>query len=430
MSESSSNRGSAATLPGPPRVPHVVIVGAGFGGLAAARALSKAPVEVTVLDRENYHLFQPLLYQVATAALSPGHIAAPIRSLLRRKQNVRVRWGEAKAVDLARREVQLAHGDALSYDYLVLAAGARHAYFGHPEWEAHAPGLKSLEDALDIRRRILSAFERAEEERDAQQRNALLTFVVVGAGPTGVELAGAIAEIARHTVAKDFRSIDPRTARVLLIEAGPRVLSAFSPGLSERAQRSLVRAGVEVKTGGAVQDITAEGVRLAEDWIPCRTVLWAAGVQAAPLGASLGVPLDNAGRIKVEPDLSISGHPEAFVIGDLASFAHQTGKPLPGLAPVAMQMGQYVGRVLRQRLAQRPAQPFRYVDRGTMATIGRAAGIAQMGGLQLTGLVGWLAWLFVHLLLLIDFRSRLLVLFEWAWLYFTFKRGARLITRR
>jgi NADH dehydrogenase len=405
----------------------VIIVGGGFGGLYAAKALARQSVEVVLIDRHNYHLFQPLLYQVATAALSPGDIASPIRSILRRHRSVQVRLDEVKSIDLARREVRLESGP-FGYDYLILATGVRHSYFGHDEWEPLAPGLKSLDDALEMRRRILLAFEAAEKESDPAKRSALLSFVVVGGGPTGVELAGAIAEIARHTVARDFRVIDPTQARVLLLEAGPRILSAFAEALSARAQRSLERLGVTVRTGAAVTRLDTEGVWLKDELLPTGTALWAAGVAASPLAKSLGVALDRAGRVVVEPDLSVPGHPEAFVIGDLASFSHQTGKPLPGLAPVAIQMGKAVARSIANRGAGRPTEPFRYWDRGTMATIGRASGIAEVGKLKLWGFAGWMAWLFIHLLFLIGFRNRLLVMLEWTWLYLTFRRGARLIT--
>ncbi len=407
--------------------PHVVIIGGGFGGLNAAKALAKRPVRVTVVDRQNYHLFQPLLYQVATAALSPGDIASPIRHILRRYPNVRVRLGEVRAVDLRRKVVLLTDGE-LSYDHVIVAAGARHSYFGHPDWEPLAPGLKSLDDALEMRRRILTAFEAAENEPDPAAREPYLTFVIVGGGPTGVELAGAIAEIARYTVAKDFRVIDTRSARVLLLEGGPRILPSFAPDLSERARRSLERLGVEVRTQAVVTNVTLEGVYVGDEFIPARTTLWAAGVQASPLAKSLGVPLDKAGRVIVEPDLTVPGFPDAYVIGDLAACAGPDGKVLPGLAPVAIQQGKHAAENIWRSIRGQVRVPFRYRDKGTMATIGRAAGIAQTKRLKLGGLVGWLAWLFVHLLYLIGFRNKVAVLLQWIWSYVTYKRGARLIT--
>ena len=408
-------------------IPHVVIVGGGFGGLNAARALSRRPVRVTLLDRRNYHLFQPLLYQVASAALSPADIATPLRSILRKAANVSVLLAEAETIDLANRRLVLDQGE-LGYDALILAAGAGHSYFGHDDWELLAPGLKTLEDALEIRRRVLLAFEAAERESDGAERRALLTFVIVGAGPTGVELAGALAEIARETIARDFRAIDPRQARVILLEGGPRILPSFPEALSKRAQMALSRLGVEVRTGSMVTRITPDAVWLGGEQIRSRAVLWAAGVAAAPLARSLGVPLDHAGRVLVEPDLSIPGHPEAFVIGDLAAFIHQTGQPLPGLAPVAIQQGRAVADNVWRRLRGEPTRPFHYFDKGSMAAIGRAKAVAVMGRLRLWGFPAWLAWVFVHILYLIGFRNRFLVVFEWAWAYFTYQRGARLIT--
>jgi NADH dehydrogenase len=408
-------------------VPRVAIVGGGFGGLYAARALRRAPVEVTLIDRRNHHLFQPLLYQVATAALSPADIAYPIRAILRRQANARVLLVEVTAVDAPRREIVLTDG-RLGYDFLVLAAGARHAYFGHDDWEAHAPGLKSLEDALEIRRRILLAFEQAERESTEARRRALLTFVIVGGGPTGVELAGAIGEIARQVLVSDFRAIDPREARVVLIEAGARTLPAFAAPLSGRAEAALRRLGVEVRTGTAVTAIEPGCVRLGTDRIDAATVLWAAGVTASPLGRSLGVPLDRAGRVLVEPDLSVPDHPEIFVIGDLAVFVHQTGTPLPGVAPVAIQQARHVARTIVAAGNGKPREPFRYRDRGNLATIGRAAAVAEIGRVRIAGVFAWLAWLFVHIFFLIGFRNRVIVVFEWAWAYVTSQRGARLIT--
>jgi len=411
----------------PKGAPHVVIVGGGFGGLYAARALARAPVRVTLIDRRNHHLFQPLLYQVATAALSPGDIASPIRGILGRQKNISVLLAEATAIDTAGRRVVLADGE-IPYDHLIVATGATHSYFGHDEWAEFAPGLKSIEDALWIRRRILLAFERAEREQDPVAESALLTLVIVGGGPTGVELAGAIAEISRHALARDFRTIDPTKARVLLLEASDRILGTFPPKLSARAERDLQAIGVEVRTGARVTAITADAVHLDEETIPSRTVLWAAGVAASPLAASLGVPLDRAGRVIVEPDLSIPGHPEVFVIGDLSVFLHQTGKPLPGVAPVAIQQGRSAAGTIRRSIARQSRRPFRYFDKGSMATIGRAAGICWRGTLQFGGFLGWLAWLFIHIFFLIGFRNRIVVMFEWAWAYVTYQRGARLIT--
>jgi NADH dehydrogenase len=410
-----------------PGIPHVVIVGGGFGGLNAARALSRRPVRVTLLDRRNYHLFQPLLYQVASAALSPADIATPLRSILRKASNVSVLLAEAQKVDLNGRRLTLDQGE-LGYDALILAAGAGHSYFGHDDWELLAPGLKTLEDALEIRRRVLLAFEAAEREPDGAERRALLTFVIVGGGPTGVELAGALAEIARETIAHDFRAIDPRQARIILLEGGPRVLPSFPETLSMRAEMALGQLGVETRTSSAVTRITPDAVWVGGEQIRSRAVLWAAGVAAAPLARSLGAPLDRAGRVLVEPDLSIPGHPEAFVIGDLAAFLHQTGQPLPGLAPVAIQQGRAVADNVWRRLQGEPTRPFHYVDKGTMAAIGRAKAVAVMGRLRLWGFPAWLAWLLVHIMFLIGFRNRFVVLFEWAWAYFTYQRGARLIT--
>ncbi|MBE2248877.1 MAG: NAD(P)/FAD-dependent oxidoreductase [Myxococcus sp.] len=406
---------------------HVVVVGGGFGGLEAARALGPFSVQVTLVDRQNYHLFQPLLYQVATAGLSPGDIASPIRNLVAEHSNVEVRMGDVQRVDLANKRVHLADGE-LQYDSLVLAAGVRHSYFGKPEWEGDAPGLKTLDDALELRRRVLMAFENAEREDDPQRRAAWLTFVVVGAGPTGVELAGAISELARFTVANDFRRFDPRTAKIVLVEAGPRVLSAFDTGLSGKARASLERLQVDVRLMTRVLDVTSEGVKLPDGFLPARTVMWAAGVEAPPLAKTLGVELDRAGRIKVQPDLSVPGHPEVYVIGDLASFPLPDGSTLPGLAPVALQQGRHVAEVIEARRAGRPTAPFEYVDKGIMATVGRASGIAQAGALRLSGMLGWLAWLFIHIVFLIGFRNRLVVMFQWAWAWFTYGRGARLIT--
>jgi NADH dehydrogenase len=408
-------------------VPHVVIVGAGFGGLTAARELRGAPVRVTVVDRRNHHLFQPLLYQVATAALSPGDIAYPIRSILRRQSNADVLLADAVSVDTARREVVLSDG-LLGYDFLILATGARHAYFGHDEWEKRAPGLKSLEDALDIRRRILLAFEKAEREQDAEKRKALLTFVLVGGGPTGAELAGAIGEISRQVLSSDFRAIDPREARILLLEAGPRILSAFPPELSAKAATALEGLGVEIRTGAAVTAIGDGFVEAGGNRIRAETVLWTAGVAASPLGGSLGVALDKAGRVPVQPDLTIPGHPEVFVIGDLAALKDETGGILPGVAQVAIQQGRHAARNIQAALRGGKPRAFRYRDPGNLAVLGRAAAIADLPGIRLSGFPAWLVWCFVHILYLIGFRNRFIVMFEWAWAYLTWQHGARLIT--
>jgi NADH dehydrogenase len=408
-------------------IPHVVIVGGGFAGLEAARRLGRRPARVTLLDRRNHHLFQPLLYQVATASLSPADIATPLRSILRRHRNVSVILAEAGAVDLAGQRVVLDRGE-IAYDALVVAAGASHSYFGHDDWELLAPGLKTLEDALEIRRRVLLAFEAAERATDGAERHALLTFVIIGGGPTGVELAGALAEISRQTIARDFRVIDPTQARIVLLEGGPRILPTFPEALSHSAAAALRRIGVEVRTNALVTRVTPDAVWVGGEQVRCRAVLWAAGVAASPLARSLGVPLDRAGRVLVEADLSIPGHPEAFVVGDLAAFLHQDGGPLPGIAPVAMQQGRAVAENVWRRLNGQPTVPFRYRDKGYMATIGRAAAVAVIGRLHLSGRIAWLAWVLVHIAFLIGFRNRFIVLFEWAWAYVTFQRGARLIT--
>jgi NADH dehydrogenase len=408
--------------------PRVVIIGAGFGGLNAARALKKAPVRLIVIDRQNHHLFQPLLYQVATAALNPSDIASPIRRILRNQQNTEVLLAEATAIDLARKRVVLAVGE-VPYDHLIVATGVTHSYFGHNDWEPFAPGLKSIEDALEIRRRVLYAFEAAEREADPARRRAWLTFVIVGAGPTGVELAGALSEIARHTLARDFRHINPAEAQVILLEGTARVLPVYTEDLSEAARRQLVHLGVEVHTGKMVTAIDPEGVNLGPDRIEARTVLWAAGVAASPLARSLGVPLDRAGRVQVEPDLSLPGHPEVVVIGDLASLT-QDGRPIPGVAPAAIQQGNHAARNIVRSLRGQPRQPFRYLDKGSLATIGRAAAVADLNLIKLSGWIAWLAWLFIHIFFLIGFRNRFIVLFQWAWSYVTYDRGARLITGR
>jgi NADH dehydrogenase len=405
----------------------VVIVGGGFGGLYAARALRDVPVQVTLLDRRNHHLFQPLLYQVATAALSPGDIASPIRWILRRQKNVEVLLADVVRVDAARRVLTLADGE-ISYDYLILATGATHAYFGHDEWRGVAPGLKTLEDALEIRRRVLLAYERAEREADPRSRAALLTFVVIGGGPTGVELAGALAEISRQSLARDFRHFNPGSARIILVEGGPSLLAAFPESLRRSAQRDLERLGVEVRTGTLVTGVRDGSVEMGQDAIQAATILWAAGVAASPIGATIGVPTDRAGRVRVQPDLTVPGHPEIFVIGDLASLNGPDGKPLPGVAQVAIQMGRHAARNIARATEHQPFRPFVYKDLGNMATIGRASAIADFGRVRLRGWFAWLAWLFVHIMNLIGFRNRIVVLVQWAWAYFSYQRAIRLIT--
>jgi NADH dehydrogenase len=411
-----------------PALPHVVILGGGFGGLAAARGLAGVPVRVTLVDRRNHHLFQPLLYQVATAGLSAPSIAAPLRQMLRRQANVTVLLDEARDVDLVARRVRFA-GETRDYDYLVVATGATHAYFGHDEWARWAPGLKTLDDAFAIRRRVLLAFERAEREDDPAQRQPWLNFVVVGGGPTGVELAGTLAEIARHTLPREFRRSDPRRARVLLVEAGPRLLAAFDPTLSAKAQRQLERLGVEVRTGTAVTSIDGGGVCLGDTRLDARTVLWAAGVAASPLGRQLDAPVDRAGRVRVAADLSLPAHPEVFVVGDLACVERSDGTLVPGVAPAAKQMGRHVAGRNRARLdADSTPAPFHYKDQGALATIGRMAAVAQFGRLRLSGPPAWWVWLVAHIYFLIGFRNRLVVLLDWAWAYWTYERHARIVT--
>jgi NADH dehydrogenase len=407
--------------------PHVVIVGGGFGGLKAAEFLARLPVKITLVDRKNHHTFQPLLYQVATAGLSPAEIAAPIREILAKQENVEVLLGEVVGFDLQQRKVQL-HGFDLNYDYLIVAAGAMHAYFGHDEWEPLAPGLKTIEDALEIRRRILLAYELAERDAALTGTQRPLNFVVVGAGPTGVELAGTLAEIARKSLAEDFRNIDPARARILLVEAGTSILSSYPEDLRRSAVRQLEHLGVEVRTNSPVSDVRMGQVRIGDEIIPAEVVLWAAGVSASPLGRALGVPVDRAGRVFVEPDLSIPGYREVFVIGDLASLKNEQGRPLPGVAPVAMQQGAFVARQVAADLAGNSRTRFHYVDKGSLATIGRAAAIAQFGKVHISGFLAWLAWLFIHILFLIGFRNRFVVMFQWAWSYLTYERAARLIT--
>lgn len=407
--------------------PRVVIVGAGFGGLYCARVLGKVPVRLTVVDRRNYHLFQPLLYQVATASLSPGDIASPIRSILRRQRNTEVWMGEVTDIDVAGRTLLLGDGTTLPYDYLVLASGATHAYFGHPEWGETAPALKTLEDATEIRRRFLLSFEAAEREDDGAARGRLLTSVIVGAGPTGVELAGAMAEISRQVMPREFRAIDTRAARILLLEGGPRVLPAYPPALSVKAQRQLEALGVEVRVNAMVTGIQDGTVQVGDEAIEAGNVFWAAGVAASPLGEKLGAPLDRAGRVRVAPDCSIPDHPEVFVIGDLA-YLEEKGQPLPGVAQVAMQMGRHVAHCIGGDLKGADRRRFHYLDKGSLATIGRAAAVAQIGRLEISGFLAWLVWVFVHILYLIGFRNRVLVMTQWAWAYLTYQRGIRLIT--
>jgi len=408
--------------------PHVVIIGAGFGGLEAAKKLACKDVRVTVIDRTNYHLFQPLLYQVATAALSPADIAAPIRAILSKCRNVEVILAEVESVDVDAKKVKTVDLQ-IDYDYLILATGARHSYFGHGEWEKLAPGLKSLEDAVELRRRILMAFEYAEKINDEKARSAAMNFVIIGGGPTGVELAGAIAEISRHTLARDFRHINPSEARVILIEGDSRLLAAYPPDLSESARKQLTDLGVEVRTNTRATNLTEAGVQIGDEFIPCRVKIWAAGNNASFVGKTLGVPADRAGRVIVNEDLTVPGHPEVQVIGDLANFTHQTGEPLPGISPVAMQQGRHAARNVLAMIKGRKAKRFRYWDKGTMATIGRNKAVADLRFLHLSGRLAWLAWLFVHILFLVGFRNRLLVFIQWAWAYFTFDKGARLITR-
>ncbi len=411
-------------------LPHLLVIGGGFAGLWTTRALAKAPLRITLLDRSNHHLFQPLLYQVATAGLSAPDIAAPLRHILRRQRNVEVRLGDAASIDPAGRQATLADGTVLDFDYLLLASGATHAYFGNDEWAAHAPGLKSLDDALHLRRQLLLAFERAEACDDPAERAAWLSFAIVGGGPTGVELAGTLAEIARHTLKDEFRRIDPSSARVRLVEAGPRVLASFPEELSARARRQLEKLGVEVSTGVPVTAIDAGGYRLGEEYVRARTVVWAAGVAASPLARSLGVPLDRAGRVPVEADLGVPGHPHVFVAGDLAAVKRGDGSPVPGVAPAAKQMGRHVAASIRARLRGESARPFRYRDFGNLATIGRMAAVVDLHGFKLSGLLAWWFWLAAHVFFLIGFRNRLVVLLNWAWAYWSYQRAARIILGR
>jgi NADH dehydrogenase len=408
--------------------PHVVIIGGGFAGLDAVRAFKNTDVQVTVIDRHNHHVFQPLLYQVATAGLSPGDIASPIRWLVRKLDNVRVLLAEVTAIDLARQMVTLENGESVAFDYLIVAPGVTHSYFGHEDWAQHAPGLKTLDDALALRRRMLIAFEEAERAQDPTAKRRLLTFVLIGGGPTGVELAGALAEIARHTLRHEFRTIDPESARIVLIEAGPTILPAFPETLRDSARRALRKLGVEVWENARVTAVEKDAVMVGADRVVAHTILWAAGVAASPLAKSLGLPLDRIGRVQVESDLSVPGHPAVFVVGDLAAFVHQTGQPLPGVAQVAKQEGKHAARNVLRLLAGEPTTPFRYRDPGNMATIGRAVAIADFGWVRVSGFIGWLMWLFVHIMFLVGFRNRLSVLLQWAASYLTYQRSVRLIT--
>jgi NADH dehydrogenase len=414
----------------------VVILGGGFGGLSAAQHLKGAPVQVTLVDRYNYHLFQPLLYQVATGSLSPANIASPLRNILKRQENAEVLFAEATRIDAANRRVIFSDG-AIEYDTLILATGSSHQYFGHDEWEKFAPGLKTIDDATHMRRRILLAFEAAERETDPGKLREWMTFVIVGGGPTGAELAGALGEIANDTLRHDFRKIDPSQARIILVEGAERVLPTYPPKLSEAARKMLQRLTVTVRTGAVVTGVREHSVTIREgdrtEDIPVRTVLWAAGVLASPLGRLLaketGAPVDKAGRIVVDPDLTVPGHPEIFVIGDLANYSHQTGKPLPGVAQPAIQQGQYVAKLIKKRVrGDATAKPFHYFDKGNLATIGRGAAVADLNWLQLSGLPAWLIWVFVHLLYIVQFQNRLLIFLQWGWLYLTYDRSARLIT--
>ena len=410
--------------------PHVVVIGGGFAGLSACRVLRNTNCRVTLLDRRNHHVFQPLLYQVATATLSPGDIAAPIRWILRHARNVRVLLAEATRIDVTAHQVHLSDGEPIAYDYLIVGSGASHTYFGHADWAAHAQGLKSLEDALEVRTRLLLAFERAERETDPVRQRELLTFVLVGGGPTGVELAGTLAEIARQTLRDEFRSIDTSAARIVLVEAGPTILATFPETLRDAARRALNRLRVDVREGAMVTGIDAHGVWIGGERVEAGTVLWAAGVAASPLVETLGAPLDRVGRVLVGPDLSIPGHPEVFVVGDAAAFVHQTGEPLPGVAQVAMQGAMQAARNILSLQAGRPSAPFVYRDLGNMAIIGRGSAIADLGRLHVSGLIAWLMWLFLHIFKLIGFRNRISVMLQWALAYVTFQRSVRLITRR
>jgi NADH:ubiquinone reductase (H+-translocating) len=407
--------------------PKIVIVGAGFGGLRAARHLAHLPVKITLIDRKNHHLFQPLLYQVATAGISPGEIAAPIRWILRGDRNIEVLLGEVQGFDVERRAVKLRDIE-IPYDYLIVAAGASHAYFGHEDWEPLAPGLKTIEDAIEIRRRVLLAFELAERQAAAGEGQMQLNFVIVGAGPTGVELAGTLAEISRRALAHEFRTIDPASTKIILLEGGPRVLPSYPDDLSRSAEEQLRHLGVEVHTSAMVTKVEPAAVWMGQTRLPSIVTLWAAGVAASPLGKKLGAPVDRAGRVLVNPDLSIPAHPEVFAIGDLAALKDKSGKLLPGVAPVAMQEGVAVAENIARELQGEPRKDFHYLDKGSLATIGRAAAVAQFGKIHISGFLAWLSWLFIHIFFLIGFRNRMIVLIQWAFSYFTYERGARLIT--
>jgi NADH dehydrogenase len=409
------------------KTPHVVIIGGGFGGIAAARALANAPVRVTVIDRRNHHLFQPLLYQVAMAGLSPAEIAYPIRSMLSKQKNTTVLLDEVRSVDVAARRLQLIDS-SVSYDYLILATGAMNSYFGHDEWMEYAIGLKDLDDAVEIRRRVLVAFEAAERETDPEKRKRFLTFLLIGGGPTGVELAGSLAELSHSVLARDFRNINPSSAEIILLDGGKRILNAYAEDMAEKARAQLERLGVRVRSQTRVTNITAEGVHLGSEFIPSATVIWCGGVKATPLTQTLGVELDKAGRVVVDPHLAVPGHPEIFAVGDVCVFLHQDGQPLPGLAPVAMQQGKAAAESIVCDLSGNDRATFRYRHRGSLATIGRRAAIADFGRVRLSGFSAWLTWLFVHIFFLIGFRNRLIVMFDWFWSYVTFQRGARLIT--
>ena len=407
--------------------PRVVVVGAGFGGLEATRKLAKLPVQVTLIDRRNHHTFQPLLYQVATAGISPAEIAAPIRWVMRGRENVEVLMDEVVDFDLSRKIVKLPDFE-VPYDYLLVAAGAQHSYFGHDEWEPLAPGLKTVEDALEIRRRVLLAFELAERHAAAGEPQAMLNFVIVGGGPTGVELAGTLAEIAHQVLKNEFHSIDPKHTQILLLEGGPRILPTYTPDLSKSAVRQLEKLTVKVRESAMVTKITPGAVWIGEERLPATVILWAAGVAASSLGRKLGAPVDRAGRVMVNPDLTIPEHPEVFVVGDLATLKDEHGRPLPGVAPVALQEGRYVAKMIARDLKNSPRENFHYLDKGSLATIGRAAAVAEIRDVHISGYFAWLAWLFIHIFFLIGFRNRIIVLLQWAWSYVTYERGARLIT--
>ncbi len=407
--------------------PHVVVIGAGFGGLYAVKNLARAPVRITIIDRSNHHLFQPLLYQVATAAVSPGDIAQPIRHIFRNFQNIHVLMASAETIDLENRRVQLSDG-FVTYDYLIVATGATHAYFGHDEWKHVAPGLKSLEDAIDMRRMFLMAFEQAEKESDPKRREALMRFVIVGAGPTGVELAGTMADVSRLALSKEFRNINPGEAKVILLEGGARVLPAYPPELSASAKKQLEKRGVEVRTNALVTNVEKGAVHIGDEKIETESIFWAAGVAASSLGKAFGIPTDRSGRVKVNPDLTIQGHPEIFVIGDLAAVVDAEGKQVPGVAPAAIQMGQYSAKAIRAKLKGKSIKPFVYWDKGNIATIGRSAAVGYVGKLKFSGFIAWIGWLAIHIFFLIGFRNRIFVILQWAWTYLLFNMSARLIT--